>query len=69
MTGSELNLENKEILGVYANVAISSCCFEETARSRSKVRAARAARLFFFIIQSIQLLICGADVIVLAIVA
>ena len=47
MTGSELNLENKEILGVYANVAISSCCFEETARSRSKVRTARAARLFF----------------------
>ena len=47
MTGSELNLENKERLEVYANVVISSCCFEVTVRSLSKVRAARAARLFF----------------------
>ena len=48
MTGSELNLENKERLGVYANVVISSCRFEVTARRLSKARAARAARLFFY---------------------
>ena len=35
---------------------------QRTARNRSKVRAARAARLFTFVIQPMKVLICGVVV-------